>query len=89
MKFNSVDFCMKSSATHSGWVAQVQMHIEMFVFDMPDETPGMNNFSVPGETKKKKKGANCTVLREQLQLNKVCHCCRDFAKYKTYSLNSV
>lgn len=55
MKFNSVDFCMKSSATHSGWVAQVQMHIEMFVFDMPDETPGMNNFSVPGETKKKKR----------------------------------
>lgn len=40
----------------------------MFVFDMPDGTPGMNNFSVPG---KKRKGANCMALREQLQVNRV------------------
>jgi len=44
------------------------MHTEMFVFDMPDGTPGMNNFSVPG---KKRKGANCMALREQLQVNRV------------------
>lgn len=48
---------MKSWATYSGysgWVAQIQMHIEIFVFDMPDGTPGMNNFPVPEEKKKKK-----------------------------------
>lgn len=45
------------------------MHTEMFVFDMPDGTPGMNNFSVPGE--KKREGANCMALREQLQVDRV------------------
>lgn len=27
------------------------MHIEIFVFDMPDEAPGMNNFPVPEKKK--------------------------------------
>lgn len=45
------------------------MHIEIFVFDMPDGTPGMNNFPVP-EEKKKKRYAKGLVLREQLQINK-------------------
>ena len=31
------------------------MHTEIFVFDMPDETPGMNNFPVPEKKKKKKR----------------------------------
>lgn len=44
------------------------MHIEIFVFDMPDGTPGMNNFPVPEE--KKKRYAKGLVLREQLQINK-------------------
>lgn len=43
------------------------MHIEIFVFDMPDEAPGMNNFPVPA---KKKRYAKGLFLREQLQINK-------------------
>lgn len=31
------------------------MHIEIFVFDMPDGIPGMNNFPVPEKEKKEKK----------------------------------
>lgn len=43
------------------------MLIEIFVFDMPDGTPGMNNFPVPEEKAKICKGPG---FKEQLQINK-------------------